>query len=113
MSRPIRHDAPVPDRGARQTRDTRDTRRRAGARAPLALTLLAQVATLASAATMDPTPFLREVDRNRDGCVTQAEWRRAGAPQSAYDMLKDAAGCVTAAAMARTEAPDEIGRAHV
>ncbi len=62
----------------------------------------------AQAATMDPRPFFREVDRNHDGCITQAEWRKTGAPASAYDMLKDAAGCVSVAAMQRTEAPDGI-----
>lgn len=57
---------------------------------------------------MDAGPFLQEVDRNHDGCATEAEWRRAGAPLSSFDMLKNAQGCVTLERMNREPAPEGI-----
>lgn len=62
----------------------------------------------ASSKTMDASPFFAAVDRDKDGCATQVEWKRAGAPESSYQMLKDDRGCVTLAKMNATNAPDGI-----
>jgi hypothetical protein len=58
--------------------------------------------------TMDVTGFIAEIDRNHDGCASKAEWQRAGAPMSSYNMLKDERGCVTVERMNQTAAPDGI-----
>lgn len=55
--------------------------------------------------TLDITPFVDAVDTNHDGCMSHAEWQAAGAPESSYQGLNDARGCVTAAAMRATPPP--------
>lgn len=57
---------------------------------------------------LDLRPFFAAIDSDRDGCLTLAEWRRAGAPQSSYDGLHDQQGCVTLARMSSTPAPPGI-----
>jgi hypothetical protein len=82
---------------------------RLAAAALLAAVLVPAVqAQPAAGKTMDVTGFIAEVDRNHDGCASRAEWQRAGAPMSSYEMLKDAQGCVTAAAMGAVAAPEGI-----
>ena len=61
---------------------------------------------------LDIRPFVQEVDRNHDGCMSAQEWKAAGAPQSAYNMLKDERGCVTEARMNATAPPDGIDLNH-
>lgn len=56
----------------------------------------------------DMRAFIAEVDRNKDGCASHDEWFGLGLPKSAYDMLKDAKGCVTLKAMTDTPAPPGI-----
>lgn len=56
----------------------------------------------------DMSPFIAAVDTNRDGCLSHAEWKAAGAPESAYKMLADKRGCVTAKALRDTPAPAGI-----
>jgi len=46
-------------------------------------------------AALDNSPLITALDANHDGCVSQAEWKKGGAPESAYQMLKDDKGCVT------------------
>jgi hypothetical protein len=78
---------------------------------PLLLALgLASAAALAQPAgkPMDVSPFFAEVDINKDGCASLAEWKKAGAPLSSYQGLKDEKGCVTLAKMNSTPAPDGI-----
>lgn len=79
---------------------------------PLAMALCSAGFSMAQAQptahALDVSGFIREVDRNGDGCASQAEWRRASAPDSSYQSLKDAQGCVTAAGMARVAPPDGI-----
>jgi hypothetical protein len=70
--------------------------------------LLAGSAIAVAKPALDVTPLLHEVDRNHDGCMDHAEWQAAGLPESAYRILKDDKGCVTAAKMTTTPAPDGI-----
>ena len=56
----------------------------------------------------DMSPFIAAVDTNHDGCMSHAEWKAAGAPESAYKMLADKRGCVTAQAMHDVPAPAGI-----
>lgn len=58
--------------------------------------------------SLDVSGFFAEVDRNKDGCASAAEWKRAGAPDSAYRMLADDTGCVTLARMNAVDAPAGI-----
>lgn len=58
--------------------------------------------------TLDVTPFVDAVDTNHDGCMNHAEWQAAGAPESSYQGLKDASGCVTASAMRAAAPPPGI-----
>jgi hypothetical protein len=87
----------------------------------IAAALLALIAAIANAGTTPPpaaasgpthnpdmSPFIAAVDTNHDGCMSHAEWRAAGAPESAYRMLADKHGCVTAQAMRDTPAPAGI-----
>jgi SnoaL-like domain/EF hand len=62
----------------------------------------------ATGKAMDVSPFFAEVDTNKDGCASLTEWKRAGAPLSSFQGLKDARGCVTLAKMNSTAAPDGI-----
>lgn len=57
---------------------------------------------------LDLHPFFDAVDTNKDGCLSAAEWKAAGAPQSAYDMLHDNRGCVTYEKMTITPAPPGV-----
>jgi hypothetical protein len=57
---------------------------------------------------LDFTEFFAEADTNHDGCISHDEWFGHGLPQSAYNILKDANGCVTLKAMQTTPAPAEI-----
>jgi hypothetical protein len=79
--------------------------------APLCLALLAAGGVQAQPAggqLMDVSGFIAEVDRNHDGCASRAEWRRAGAPLSSYESLKDDKGCVTVAHMRTVPGPPGI-----
>lgn len=64
----------------------------------------AQPAAMAPGKLLDAAPVIKSLDGNRDGCVSHAEWQKGGAPESAYQMLKDDKGCVTLARM-NSEAP--------
>jgi len=66
------------------------------------------LAASGSAHNPDMSPFIAAIDSNHDGCLTHAEWKAAGAPESAYKMLADKRGCVTAKAMRDTPAPPGI-----
>jgi EF hand len=78
---------------------------------PLALAFgAASVVAIAQPAgkAMDVSPFFAEVDTNKDGCASLAEWKRAGAPLSSYRGLRDERGCVMLEKMSSTAAPDGI-----
>ena len=52
-------------------------------------------------------PLFAAIDTNKDGCMTEEEWRAAGAPMSSFNgLVKD--GCVTREIMLAAEAPDGI-----
>lgn len=78
----------------------------------LACSLAAGLFSLAAVAQGQPNPdmrgFFADVDRNRDGCASRAEWKGVGLPDSAYQMLADAQGCVTLARMNEVPAPPGI-----
>jgi len=79
--------------------------------APLWLALFATTPLFAQPVggkLMDASGFIAEIDRNGDGCASHAEWKRAGAPESSYQGLKDDKGCVTAAHMNTVPGPDGI-----
>lgn len=79
--------------------------------APALLVLaLSAPALPAAAAQPDMRGFFVEVDRDKDGCATYAEWKRAGLPDSAYGMLKDDKGCVTLSRLHEVPAPEGIDR---
>lgn len=61
-----------------------------------------------ASANADVAPFVAEVDANGDGCMSREEWEGAGAPISAYEMLHDETGCVTARIMATTPGPSGV-----
>lgn len=77
---------------------------------PLLIALVAAGAASAQTASkpLDVSGFIAEIDRNKDGCASAAEWKRAGAPTSSYEMLKDAKGCVTVAGMSAEAPPPGI-----
>jgi hypothetical protein len=77
---------------------------------PLLIALVAAGAASAQSASkpLDVSALIAEIDRNKDGCASGAEWKRAGAPLSSYEMLKDAKGCVTVARMSAEAAPPGI-----
>lgn len=59
--------------------------------------------------SLDIAPFVAEVDADGDGCMTYEEWVvKAGAPVSAYNMLKNDKGCVTYERMFNESAPGGI-----
>lgn len=74
----------------------------------LALAAASAVSAQPAPRTMDVSGFIAEIDHNHDGCASRAEWRRAGAPMSSFEGLKDGRGCVTAAHMATVPAPEGI-----
>lgn len=82
--------------------------------ATLALLCLASSSAQAQAPTppagkrLNIEPFIAEVDVNKDGCMSAEEWKKAGAPQSSYDMLNNNKGCVMADKMRATEGPPDI-----
>lgn len=83
---------------------------------PIALGLLglalgaaqAQTPARSAAKKLDIEPFIAEVDVNKDGCMSAEEWKKAGAPQSSFDSMKDSKGCVMADKMRATEGPPDI-----
>ena len=62
----------------------------------------------APALALDNAPLITSIDVNRDSCASHAEWRRVGAPESAYQMLKDGKGCVTVERMNAETPPPGI-----
>lgn len=74
----------------------------------LALAAAGSAAAQPAARPLDVSGFFAEVDRNKDGCASAAEWKRAGAPDSAYRMLADDKGCVTPTRMNAGDAPAGI-----
>jgi len=77
---------------------------------PLLIALVAAGAASAqnTGKPLDVAAFIAEIDRDKDGCVSAAEWKRAGVPAAAYAMLKDANGCVTVASMSAVTPPPGI-----
>lgn len=68
----------------------------------------AQAPAKTAAKKLNIEPFIAEVDVNKDGCMSAEEWKKAGAPQSSFDSMKDSKGCVMADKMRATEAPPDI-----
>jgi hypothetical protein len=56
---------------------------------------------------LDLYPFFIAVDTNHDGCLSEDEWKKAGAPISSFNMLNEK-GCVTYLRMYNEKAPDDI-----
>lgn len=84
-------------------------------RAPLTFVALAlglAAGAFAAPPPLDVGPLFDEVDANHDGCISAAEWFGARLPESAYEMLKDAKGCVTVAAMHATAPPPPAASAR-
>lgn len=74
----------------------------------LALAAAGSAVAQPAAKPLDVSGVFAEIDRNRDGCASAAEWKRAGAPGSSYQMLADDKGCVTLAIMNAVPAPGGI-----
>lgn len=77
-------------------------------RAAFLIAALAAAGASAAPAPLDVGPLFAEVDLNHDGCLSAAEWSGAKLPKSAYEMLKDAQGCVTVARMHAIAPPPGI-----
>lgn len=52
-------------------------------------------------------PLFNAIDSNKDGCMTEEEWKAAGAPMSSFNgLVQD--GCVTPEHMMASQAPEGI-----
>jgi hypothetical protein len=51
--------------------------------------------------------LFKAIDTNKDGCMTEEEWKAAGAPISSFNMLVQD-GCVTPEHMMASEAPEGV-----
>jgi hypothetical protein len=56
----------------------------------------------------DVSGLIAELDTNHDGCVSHEEWTRGGAPETAYQTVKDPNGCVTVAGMNKVPQPEGL-----
>jgi hypothetical protein len=67
-------------------------------------------ASMAKKVVPDHSPLIAAVDKDKDGCMSEKEWKDAGLPDSAWKMIipQDKSGCVNEQVMLDTGAPDGI-----
>jgi len=67
-------------------------------------------ASMAKKAVPDHAPLIAAVDKDKDGCMSEKEWKDAGLPDSAWKVISPNAknGCVNEQVMLNTGGPDGI-----